>query len=257
MKDDQDREKKDVLGAYSDLPGFTGMLETYLRRFRNVTFGLVLIGIAIVCFACMGVAIIPGVYFYHFVEQTTRNWMTIFRYAAVGFSIAAGYGLYGFTIILVVPLANFLLPFRLRPWRGPWFSLSVIKWYCHNALNYTVRYTFLELFTPSPFNILYYRLMGMKIGKGVMINTTNISDPCLVTLEDHVTLGGSATVFCHYGQKGYLVIERVVIKKGATIGLKASVMGDVVIGEGVQIPPHTAVLPKSRIMTEADLDAEV
>jgi acetyltransferase-like isoleucine patch superfamily enzyme len=62
-----------------------------------------------------------------------------------------------------------------------------------------------------------------------------------------VTIGGSATLFAHYGQKGYLIISPVHIKKGATIGLKASIMGDVIIGENANIKAHSVVMPKSRI----------
>ena len=47
--------------------------------------------------------------------------------------------------------------------------------------------------------------------------------------------------------KGYIIVERVKIKDGATIGMKATVMGDVEIGEGAVITPHEVVLPKSRI----------
>jgi acetyltransferase-like isoleucine patch superfamily enzyme len=136
---------------------------------------------------------------------------------------------------------------KLKPWRGGWYSLQSLPWYYHNALVQLVRYTFLDLVTPSPLNVLFYRMMGMKIGKGVMINTTNISDPGLITLEDNVTIGGSATLFAHYAQGGYLVIAPTIIKKGATIGLRASVMGDVIVGEKVTVKPHSILLPKTRL----------
>ena len=125
------------------------------------------------------------------------------HYMALGFGMALGFLAYGFTLIFVVPLVNFLMPFRVKAFRGPWYSLPAIPWYVHNALTYMVRYTFLEFLTPSPLNILFFRMMGMKIGKGVVINTSNISDPSLITLGDYVTVGGSATLFAHYGQKGF------------------------------------------------------
>ncbi|MCB0361759.1 MAG: hypothetical protein KDD35_03520, partial [Bdellovibrionales bacterium] len=132
-------------------------------------------------------------------------------------------------------------------WKGIWFSLPAIPWYIHNALTYIVRYTFLEFITPTPLNVLFYRMMGMKIGKGVVINTTNISDPCMISLGDYVTIGGSAHLLAHYGQKGVLIISPVVIESGATIGLKASIMGDVVVGKNAIVKPHTALLPKTRL----------
>ena len=79
--------------------------------------------------------------------------------------------------------------------------------------------------------------MGMKIGKGVIINTSNISDPCLIELEDYSTIGGSVTMLGHYGQKGILVIGKVCIKKGAMVGLRASIFGDVIIGEHAVVAP--------------------
>ena len=57
-------------------------------------------------------------------------------------------------------------------------------WYFHNAYTYIVRYTFLEFITPTPLNLLFYKMMGMKIGKGAHINTTNISDPGLIEIGD-------------------------------------------------------------------------
>jgi len=61
-------------------------------------------------------------------------------------------------------------------------------------------------------------MMGMKIGKGVHINSTNISDPALIELEDKVIIGGSVHIIAHYASKGYLVVERVKICKGGYHG---------------------------------------
>ena len=79
------------------------------------------------------------------------------------------------------------------------------------------------------------------------INTTNISDPGLITIEDGVTIGGSATIIAHYGVQGYLIIAPVLIRKNATIGLRAIVMGGVEIGERVKVLPNSVVLPKTII----------
>jgi hypothetical protein len=242
-----DKNEVDVLGTTSDIPGLSGVIETFMRRFRNVSFVVFLSPFVILAGLCIGVSLVPGIYLYRWIDSSTGGWPPFLHTVALGCALAFGFLSYGFTIIFVVPFANFVLPFRVRPWRGSWFSIQSIPWYIHNALTYIVRYTFLDFLTPTPFNILFYRMMGMKIGKGVVINTTNISDPCLITIEDYVTIGGSATLFAHYGQKGFLIMSPVHIKKGATIGLKASIMGDVVIGEHATITPHTVIMPKSRI----------
>jgi acetyltransferase-like isoleucine patch superfamily enzyme len=94
---------------------------------------------------------------------------------------------------------------------------------------------------------MFFKMMGMKIGKGTMINTSNISDPCLIEIGDYVTIGGSATLIAHYGMKGFLVIDRLEIRDKATIGLRASVFGDVVVGKGQTVKAHDVLLPKTRI----------
>jgi hypothetical protein len=241
------KEKLDIDSTTSDKKGIEGFLETFIRKFRTLGFSLLMMPIAVLYIICMGISLVPGVMLFQYVYQTTLNFNFIFKSAALGFSIAAGFFLYGFTLIFIVPLVNKLLPWKVKPQRSTWFSLSVIPWYYHNALTYLARYTFLDIITPTPLNKLFYQLMGMKIGKGTMINTSNISDPCLIEIGDNVTIGGSCTLVAHYGMKGFLIIDKLVIKDRAVIGLRSNVFGDVVIGEGAVVKPNEVIYPKTRL----------
>ena len=243
----KEKQREDLYNASSDKQGVGGSLEIFLRKFRLVSFLVSLSVLYFLVILAMGISATPGVYFFSFIYEKTSAWPQFFHYMAIGCSIMFGYFFYGFTMIFVIPLFNFLMPFRVKPFRGNYFSLSTVPWYFHNAFIYVVRYTFLEFFTPTPLNILFYKMMGMKIGKHVHINTTNISDAALIEIGDKVTIGGSATIFAHYASKGYLVVEPVKIKAGATVGIKATVMGDVEIGERAMVGPHEVVMPKSRI----------
>ena len=89
--------------------------------------------------------------------------------------------------------------------------------------------------------------MGMKIGRNVTINSTAIADPSLITLGDGVTIGGSASVMAHYAQGGYLVIAPVHLGAGATIGLRAIIMGGVEVGDKAKVLAGSFVLPNTRI----------
>lgn len=246
-----DQEKKDerinVDSTTSNLTGYKGFIETILRKFRTPFFYSALVPVYLLAAIIMAISTVPGVYLFSYLYAFTLNSLQIIHYFAIALSIVCGYLLYGFTLVFVAPFFNKILPFRLKPFRGPYYSLHSIPWYFHNALIYLVRYTFLEFITPTPINILFYKMMGMKVGKGVHINTTNISDACLVELHDKVTIGGSAHIICHYAAKGFLVIAPVIIKKGATLGLKSTIMGDVEIGENAIIAPHEVVYPKTRI----------
>ena len=240
-------KREDTEAKTSGRGGIAGKVETFLRRFRMLSYILALTPIYLLGISVMGIAAAPGIWFVSQVFGLTLSWSPVWHFTATGISIVAAYFIYGFTLIFVIPLANFLMPFRAKPFRGGYYSIESIPWYIHNALTYIVRYTFLEFVTPTPFNPLFYRLMGMKIGKGVHINTTNISDPALIEIGDKVTIGGSAHILAHYSSGGYVIVAPVKIGNGVTIGLKATIMGDVEIGDGAVIAPHEVVFPKSRI----------
>jgi len=232
----------------TDRTGLLGLYEMGFRRFKTLGTMVVLIPMYLVGVFCFGLALFPGVSLYRWTFNNYVQYHSSFRQTfEISLLLAAGYVLFGFFIILIVPILNFILRTYPKPWRGPYYSLQTIRWGIHNALTYIPRYIFLEYMTPTPFNLLFYKLMGMKIGQNVQINTTHISDPCLIELEDNVTIGGSATIVAHYAQGGFLVIAPVKICKGATIGLRVTVMGDVEIGEKAKILPNSLVLPKSRI----------
>lgn len=241
------KKYEDPLSTTSDKKGLLGLLEGFLRSFRNFAFAATMTPILVIYAICLGLAITPGVFIFKELYIYTSSMSIVSQSFILAFGFALGIICFWMSLIFIIPIMN--LPIRpfVKPQKGTWFSLNVLPWYYHNALAQLARYTVLDYITPTPLNLLFFRMMGMKIGKGVIINTSNISDPCLIQLDDYVTIGGSATIFAHYGMKGFLIIDRVHIKKGTTIGLKASVMGDVVIGENVMVIPHTVIMPKSRI----------
>ncbi|WP_194266337.1 hypothetical protein [Dechloromonas sp. H13] len=169
------------------------------------------------------------------------------RHPLTGLALAASYFAYGLTLLLVAPALNLLLGGRLRAYRGSAVSLAALRWYVHCTLTLIVRYSFLEFVTPSPFAQLYYRLMGMKIGRNVTINSTAIADPSMIEMEDGVTIGGTASIMAHYAQGGYLVIAPVRLRAGATIGLRAIIMGGVEVGEKAKVLAGSFVLPNTSI----------
>jgi hypothetical protein len=245
--DHMKNEIMDVNTTKSNRPGLAGLVEGILRKFKTIGFLFALAPIALLYIIAMGLSFTPGVMLFKYVTELTQSSSFVIHSVAVGLSLAAGFFAYGLTLIFVVPAINKLLPLKVRPHRTSWFSISVLPWYYHNALTYLVRYTFLEFITPTPLNKLFFQMMGMKVGKGTMINTTNISDPCLIELGDYVTVGGSATLIAHYGMKGMLIIDKLIIEDHVTIGLRASLFGDVRVGKGATVKPNEVLLPKTRI----------
>jgi acetyltransferase-like isoleucine patch superfamily enzyme len=192
----------------------------------------------------LGVAVFVFEQFFSAPLAAISSWL---RYPLTGLALALSYFAYGLSLLLIAPALNFVLGGRLGPYRGSAVSLAALRWYVHATMTLIVRYTFLEFVTPSAFAQLFYRLMGMKIGRNVTINSTAIADPSLIELEDGATIGGSASVLAHYAQGGYLVIAPVKICAGATIGLRAVIMGGVEVGAKAKVLASSFVLPNTKI----------
>ncbi len=246
LEEDLPKRIIDIHSNKSRTTGLAGIFESLLRSYRGVSFAIVTMLIIGICLIAAGLSSAPALFFHSLISEFASTLPFYFKFPLLGISVAVNYFVYGLTLIFVVPFFNLFCP-KIKAWRGNWFSLQSVPWFFHNALTYIVRFTFLDFITPSPLNTLFFRMMGMKIGKGSMINTSYISDPALIILGNYVTIGGSATLFGHYGQKGILILSPVIIEDYVTVGLKASIMGDVRIGKGVIIPPHSILLPKTRI----------
>ncbi len=240
-------KKEDINPQGSEFKGPRGWYERLLRRYQAPILSVTLGGIYVLVAILLGLAAAPGIGFGLWLFRISDSLPMLPSLFLRGFTLFAFFFSFGFCSILIVPLANRFVLTRLRPYRGPYFSTRVFPWFAHNILTYCVRYAFLDWITPTPFNVYFYRNMGMRIGIRTEVNTSNISDPGFITLEDEVTIGGSATIIAHYAVRGYLITAPVVIRKGATIGLRAIVMADTEIGEGAKVLPNSVVLPKTRI----------
>lgn len=247
QRNSESQDYDDINARGSSKTGFGALFENVFRKFQTIGFLLFLVPVILVCVFCLAVSLTPGVMLIEWMIPHVASYSLLMKSFCFAFGLSFGFLAFIITLIFIVPVMNFpILPF-VKPYRGAWFSIESIPWYYHNALTYLVRYTILDLITPSPLNVLFFKMMGMKVGKGVMINTSNVSDPCLIILEDYVTIGGSVFMMAHYGMKGFLIIDKLHIKKGAMVGLAAKLLGGVTIGEKAVVAPNVAVLPKTII----------
>lgn len=237
----------DLDSIQSDHKGLKGFFERTLRRFKTAMHIALMLPIYIAACVTLGLCLVPGISLFRFVSEKTQTLELWIQNIFYGLSLSTGFFLYGFSLILLAPTLNFIFRTNLKEWRGPYYSAESLKWFLHNGLTYLVRFTFLEFVTPSPISLLFYQMMGMKIGKGVTINSTWISDPSLISMGDKVTIGGSVTIVAHYGQGGLLIVAPVKIGNQVTVGLKATIMGGVTIGDQAKIMPHSVVMPNTVI----------
>lgn len=231
--------------------GAMGFLEDVIRKFQVISFLLFLSPLAALYVLSLGLALTPLAGYVLWALEWTQGLPLLMQALAVGLALGLGFVSFILVLMLVVPIFNWPIMKFVKPYRGPWFALESIAWFYHNALFYLVRYTILDLVTPSPLSLFFLRAMGMKIGPGSMVNTSNISDPCLIEIGDHVTVGGSTYMMAHYGMKGFLIVDSLKIQHKANVGLHSYLMGAVEVGEYAQIYPNTMVLPKTQVPPRA------
>ena len=222
-------------------------LEHLIRRFGPAAHWLATGILYLVAASALGLAIGAGLGFdaawQGAAVPSAGFWHLPLSWLGHGLAFFAG----GLTLLVVVPVYNRVLPTRVHAYHGSYFSLASLPWCLHNGLFYIVRYTFLPFITLTPLGPWFLRAMGMRIGRHAFINTELISDPALIRIGDDVVVGGAVHLFAHYGGGGHLTIAPVEIGDRATIGLGATIMGDVIVGEDAVVLPHSVLLPGSRV----------
>ena len=228
-------------------PPAKSILDRLIRRFSRPAYVIVVLLLYLLVSTALGLALAPALFFFSELFAWSQKLPQIFHWIVSGFGLAVSFFIFGFTLLIVVSTYNWLLPTRVRPFKGGYYSLKAVPWLLHNGLFYLVRFTFLPFVTLTPFGIWFLKAMGMNLGRHVFINTEYISDPQLITLGNDVALGGSVRIFAHYGGHGNLVVEPVVVGERATIGIAVTIMGDVRIGQDATILAHSVLMPGSRV----------
>jgi len=207
----------------------------------------VVLGVYAIVASALGLALTPAVLVWQWVAEWGARLSMLGHAFAIALGTAVAFFVFGFALLVVVPVYNLVLPTRLRPFKGGYYTLRAAPWLLHNALFYLVRYTFLPFVTLTPFGIWFLKAMGMKIGRHAFINTEYISDPQLIQVGDDAALGGSVRICAHFGGGGHLTVAPVTIGARATLGLAVTVMGDVEVGDGATVLPNSVLLPGSRV----------
>ena len=222
-------------------------LDRLTRRYSRTAYVLVVLCVYLLVSTVLALALAPAIWVWEYVAGWSASLPPVERLVGLGLAAALAFFAFGFSLLVVVPIYNFLLPTRVTPFKGGYYTLRAAPWLLHNALFYLVRYTFLPFVTLTPFGIWFLKAMGMTIGRHAFINTEYISDPQLLSVGDDAALGGSVRICAHFGGGGYLTVAPVSIGARATLGLAVTVMGDVEVGAEATVLPNSVLLPGSRV----------
>ena len=217
--------------------------EPFLKRYATPIQTLMTLGLYLELSVLGGIAAAPGLWVFGRVEGAAAAWPSWPRLVALGTGAFLGY--FTFTLCLAVVAGLFRrLTFAQSPLGTfPYYSFKGIQWASYNAIILLVRYACINWIRVTPFIVAFHRLMGMKIGRRVQINTGVIGDSNLIEIGDDTVIGGDVTLVGHSAERGNLVTARVKIGSNVTVGLMAMIMPGVEIGDGAVIAAN-AFRPK-------------
>lgn len=159
----------------------------------------------------------------------------------------ASFFLFAASGALVMGLSIRLLSLGIRPGEYPAVSLTVLRWLLYSGIYTMALSLVLPLVPMSFFANAFFRLIGCRMGKRVMLNSLKLNDAYLIELGDDVTIGGQADISPHLFQNGKLILRKIRIGSGSLIGAKAYIAPGVSIGKrcliglGSYIRPDTVI----------------
>lgn len=226
--------------------------ESFLKRWATPLQLAMTFGLYVQVSVLGGLAATPGVYFFsqaHAYAEGLGPLPRAFVLAVAGF---LAYFSYAVAVIFVTGA------FRLATFAGTplgtysYYSLRGFQWASYNAIILLVRYTCINWLRVTPLLCTFHRLMGMKIGKRVQINTAVIGDSNLIEIGDDTVIGGDVTLIGHSAERGNLVSAPVKIGSNVTVGLMAMVMPGVTIGDRALIAAN-AFLAKGTVVGPGEI----
>jgi len=218
-----------------------------LKRFATPLQTVMTLGLYVQIAALGGAAAAPGLWVYERIAALAAAWPTparLFATCAGGF---LGYFTYAIAVLFVTGAFRAITFAGTPEGTYSYYSLKGFQWASYNAIILLVRYSCIHWLRVTPFIVLFHRLMGMKVGRRVQINTAVIGDSNLIEIGDDTVIGGDVTLVAHAAERGNLVTGRVKIGANVTVGLMAMIMPGVVIGDRAVIAAN-AFLPKGTVV---------
>ena len=101
---------------------------------------------------------------------------------------------------------------------------------------------YLQVFNGTPFKNVIWRLLGVKLGRGVFDDGCYLTERTLVSIGDHAMLNAGSKVQCHSQEDGAFKSGYTVIGADCTLGVGAFVHYGVTLGDGAMLDPDSFLM---------------
>ncbi|KQT82993.1 Pls/PosA family non-ribosomal peptide synthetase [Methylobacterium sp. Leaf466] len=190
---------------------------------------------------------ISAIDFYFYPAILAQDW-TGLAVSFVAVSVAIAF-IQSFTVIAV----KWLLMGVYKPGMQPMWS-----WWAMRTEAVAVLYwglagkVLLEHLQGTPFLPWMLRLLGVKVGKGVCMLTTDITEFDCVTIGDYCTINRTSALQTHLYEDRIMKVGRVVVGTGVSVGAFSTVLYDTKVGDYARLRPLTIVMKGESIPAHSE-----
>lgn len=218
------------------------------EKWEKTRFTLCVYALHLLSMILLSLSLFPAVFWLYSVWKWGLRLSGAVKVLCFTFAIGPAYFLFGLTLIFLAAFTQRVFRFSIKPGLYHYYrDTQTLRWMAYNSLILVVNGVFLDALRLSPFQTLFYRLMGAKIGKDVYINTSGLADLSLLEIGDNSMIGGGVALICHAAERGFLRLAPTKVGAGVSIGIGSIIMPDVEIGDGASIGPSSVVPKGSRI----------
>lgn len=145
--------------------------------------------------------------------------------------------------LFVAVVYKWLLMGRYRPTMKPMWS-----WWALRTEAVAVMYwgmagkALLDVLRGTPFLPLALRLFGVRTGRGIYLDSADITEFDCVTIGDDAVLNNHAVLQTHLYEDRLMKVGRIEVGEGAVIGAGSTVLYDTLIGKDATLGPLTLVM---------------
>ncbi len=147
---------------------------------------------------------------------------------------AAAFAFFFFGLLLFGILIR-LLSLPVKPGKYAAANLITLLWMVLNGIHTMAFRIILPIVPMTPFSMMYWRLVGCKIGRNVWINTFEIMDAYLISIDDDSVIGGEAVLSAHVFENGMLYLAPIRIGRRCLVGGHSYISPGVTVGDGAVI----------------------
>ncbi len=127
---------------------------------------------------------------------------------------------------------------RFKPGRYPLWGMYYYRWWLVTLVQ---KLNWSEVFVGTPLMNIYYRAMGAKIGRNVVIDTNLCNAFDVVSIGDHSCVGSETQILGYRVENGQLVIDQVYIGENCFVGMHCNLGLGAAMENGARLDDMSAL----------------